>query len=82
MPTLQVFDLHHCYEEMQKQAAEACAAVACATAAVRGSLTNPNIRIEPGMAKGIGVDDLRRLCILRLSFVKVTLSCVALQPLR
>ena len=29
-----------------------------------------NIRIEPNMAKGIGVDDLRRLCILRLSFVK------------
>lgn len=28
------------------------------------------IRIEPNMAKGIGVDDLRRLCILRLSFVK------------
>lgn len=35
-----------------------------------GSLSNPNIRIDPNMAKGIGVDDLRRLCILRLSFVK------------
>jgi len=32
-----VFDLHQCYEEMQKQAAEACAAVAAQTAAVRGS---------------------------------------------
>ena len=32
--------------------------------------TSGNIRIEPNMAKGIGVDDLRRLCILRLSFVK------------
>ena len=31
---------------------------------------NANIRIDPNMAKGIGVDDLRRLCILRLSFVK------------
>ena len=29
-----------------------------------------NIRIEPNLTKGIGVDDLRRLCILRLSFVK------------
>lgn len=35
-----------------------------------GSLSNPNIRIDPNMAKGIGVDDFRRLCILRLSFVK------------
>ena len=35
-----------------------------------GNVTNANIRIEPNMAKGIGVDDLRRLCILRLSFVK------------
>ena len=33
----QVFDLQQCYEEMQKQAAEACAAVAAQTAAVRGS---------------------------------------------
>ena len=33
---LQVFDLHQCYSEMQKQAAEACAAVAAQTAAVRG----------------------------------------------
>ena len=33
----QVFDLHQCYDEMQKQAAEACAAVAAQTAAVRGS---------------------------------------------
>ena len=92
---IKVFDLHQCYDEMQKQAAEACAAVAAQTAAVRGSsllgqsvsiphhsapalpsLTlflqsgTSQIRIEPNMAKGIGVDDLRRLCILRLSFVK------------
>lgn len=33
---IKVFDLHQCYEEMQKQAAEACAAVATQTAAVRG----------------------------------------------
>ena len=35
-----------------------------------GNMAGGNIRIEPNMAKGIGVDDLRRLCILRLSFVK------------
>ena len=93
---IKVFDLHQCYQEMQKQATEACAAVATQTAAVRGQNAtlkivykmpfqaimlimlcvcfpgnlNANIRIDPNMAKGIGVDDLRRLCILRLSFVK------------
>ena len=35
-----------------------------------GKLQNPNIRIQPNINKGLGVDDLRRLCILRLSFVK------------
>ena len=34
----QVFDLHHCYEEMQRQAREACNAVAVQTAAVRGKV--------------------------------------------
>ena len=33
-------------------------------------MQNPNIRIQPNINKGLGVDDLRRLCILRLSFVK------------
>ena len=33
---IKVFDLHQCYQEMQKQATEACAAVATQTAAVRG----------------------------------------------
>jgi len=74
IPSL-VFDLQQCYEEMQKQVAEACAAVVAQNAAVRGSgipgsLSNPNIHIDPNMAKGIGVDDFRWLCILRLSFVK------------
>jgi len=35
-----------------------------------GKLQNPNIRIQPNINKGLGVDDLRRLCILRMSFVK------------
>ena len=33
---IKVFDLSQCYEEMQKQAADACANVATQTAAVRG----------------------------------------------
>ena len=32
--------------------------------------TLSNTMIDPNPARGIGVDDLRRLCILRLSFVK------------
>lgn len=67
---IKVFDLRQCYEEMQKQANDACAAIAAQTAAVRGRLPGADICIEPGMTKGIGVDDLRRLCILRMSFVK------------
>lgn len=35
---IKVFDLRHCYEEMQKQAHEACVAVAKQTAAVRGNV--------------------------------------------
>ncbi|XP_019863679.1 PREDICTED: mothers against decapentaplegic homolog 4-like isoform X2 [Amphimedon queenslandica] len=66
---IKVFDLSYCYEEMQKQARKACLAVANQTAAVRGdSLQTANI--DPDLARSIGVDDLRRLCILRLSFVK------------
>lgn len=71
---------------MQKQAHEACLAVANQTAAVRGTCTyvisiilqyhimkggsHSTTRIDPNLARSIGVDDLRRLCILRLSFVK------------
>ena len=61
---------------MQQQAATANAAAAAQAAAVAG---HPNSGAVPGAlapavsisaAAGIGVDDLRRLCILRLSFVK------------
>ena len=34
------------------------------------NLPPSSVRIDPHIARGIGVDDLRRLCILRLSFVK------------
>jgi MAD (mothers against decapentaplegic) family protein 4 len=69
---------------MQQQAATANAAAAAQAAAVAGhsnsnSGSTPNSSSGGGgggaanslaAAAGIGVDDLRRLCILRLSFVK------------
>lgn len=33
-------------------------------------MATPSVRIDPHIARGIGVDDLRRICILRMSFVK------------
>jgi len=66
-----VFDLRQCYRQMQQQAATAQAAAAAQAAAVagaRGEGAAPAMNL--GAAASIGVDDLRRLCILRLSFVK------------
>uniref|UniRef100_A0A3B4GUP0 Mothers against decapentaplegic homolog n=1 Tax=Pundamilia nyererei TaxID=303518 RepID=A0A3B4GUP0_9CICH len=74
----QVFDLRQCHRQMQQQAATAQAAAAAQAAAVSGNIPGPGSvgGIAPAVSKclsaaaGIGVDDLRRLCILRLSFVK------------
>ena len=68
---------------MQQQAATANAAAAAQAAAVAGHLLPGGSGSSGGggggpsssfsltaAAAGIGVDDLRRLCILRLSFVK------------
>lgn len=72
----QVFDLRQCHRQMQQQAATAQAAAAAQAAAVSGNIPGPGSvgGIAPAVslsaAAGIGVDDLRRLCILRLSFVK------------
>ncbi|XP_048477961.1 mothers against decapentaplegic homolog 4 isoform X1 [Plutella xylostella] len=65
---IKVFDLRQCHRQMQSQAATAQAAVAARAAAVAGHIqpAHPNLTA----AAGIGVDDLRRLCIVRLSFVK------------
>jgi len=72
-----VFDLRQCYRQMQQQAATAQAAAAAQAAAVAGSRMPGGDGSVAGIAPaslsaaaGIGVDDLRRLCILRLSFVK------------
>ncbi|CAH0385255.1 unnamed protein product [Bemisia tabaci] len=73
---IKVFDLRQCYRQMQQQAATAQAAAAAQAAAVAGHIPGPHSvggiapAISLSAAVGIGVDDLRRLCILRLSFVK------------
>ena len=74
---IKVFDLRQCHGQMQQQAATAQAAAAAQAAAVAGHMPGSGGNVS-GMqppisltaAAGIGVDDLRRLCILRLSFVK------------
>ncbi|XP_077993062.1 mothers against decapentaplegic homolog 4-like [Glandiceps talaboti] len=73
---IKVFDLHQCHQQMRQQAATAQAAAAAQAAAVAGNVPGPQSvgGIAPAVsysaAAGIGVDDLRRLCILRMSFVK------------
>ncbi|KAK2518224.1 hypothetical protein Q9233_012735 [Columba guinea] len=73
---IKVFDLRQCHRQMHQQAATAQAAAAAQAAAVAGTIPGPGSvgGIAPAVglsaAAGIGVDDLRRLCILRLSFVK------------
>ncbi|XP_066466513.1 mothers against decapentaplegic homolog 4-like [Tiliqua scincoides] len=73
---IKVFDLRQCHRQMHQQAATAHAAAAAQAAAVSGNIPGPGSvgGIAPAVglsaAAGIGVDDLRRLCILRLSFVK------------
>ncbi|KAJ8285282.1 hypothetical protein GJAV_G00025020 [Gymnothorax javanicus] len=73
---IKVFDLRQCHRQMQQQAATAQAAAATQAAAVAGNIPGPGSvggiapAISLSAAAGIGVDDLRRLCILRMSFVK------------
>lgn len=68
---IKVFDLRQCHRQLQQHAAAAAQA-----AAVVGAIPGPGSvgGIAPAMglaaAAALGVDDLRRLCILRLSFVK------------
>ncbi|XP_053287669.1 mothers against decapentaplegic homolog 4 [Pleuronectes platessa] len=67
---IKVFDLRQCHRQMQRQAAAAQATM------VVGSIPGPNSvgGVAPAIGvcslAGLGVDDLRRLCIVRLSFVK------------
>ncbi|XP_063696987.1 mothers against decapentaplegic homolog 4 isoform X2 [Culicoides brevitarsis] len=66
---IKVFDLQQCHRQMQNLAQNSQAAAAAQAAAVAG-IPGHNIVPRNLSAAGIGVDDLRRLCILRLSFVK------------
>ena len=71
-----MFDLRQCYQQAQQQARTTAAATATQAAAVAGHLPGPQAvggiapAISLSSAAGIGVDDFRRLCMLRLSFVK------------
>uniref|UniRef100_A0A8D3E7L4 MH2 domain-containing protein n=1 Tax=Scophthalmus maximus TaxID=52904 RepID=A0A8D3E7L4_SCOMX len=74
---IKVFDLRQCHRQMQQQAVAAQAAAATqAASAVFGSIPGPNgvggtvPAVDVFSLAGLGVDDLRRLCIVRLSFVK------------
>ena len=68
--------MRQCYSQAQQQARTTAAATATQAAAVAGHLPGPHSAggIAPAVsvsaATGIGVDDFRRLCMLRLSFVK------------
>lgn len=71
-----VFDLRQCYQQAEQQARTTAAATATQAAAVAGHLPGAQAvggiapAISLSSAAGIGVDDFRRLCMLRLSFVK------------
>ena len=65
---IKVFDLRMCYEQIKQQAEAAQAAAAAQVAAVAGGAGPAYSMTHP--AGTIGVDDLRRLCLVRLSFVK------------
>jgi len=66
--SLKVFDLRQCYQQMRHQSMCAQMAAETQAAAVAGRFA-PNAPLVANAA-GIGVDDLRRLCVLRISFVK------------
>ncbi|XP_062278028.1 mothers against decapentaplegic homolog 4-like [Scomber scombrus] len=61
---IKVFDLRQCHRQMQQQAAAVVGAIPGSVGGV-----TPAVSVCSGAA-GVGVDDLRRLCIVRLSFVK------------
>ncbi|XP_058446506.1 mothers against decapentaplegic homolog 4 isoform X1 [Malaya genurostris] len=68
---IKVFDLRQCHLQMQSLATSAQKAAQMQAAAVAGvSGLAVGAPRNLSAAAGIGVDDLRRLCILRLSFVK------------
>ena len=76
---MKVFDLQQCHETMRLQCAHSNAATAAQAAAVQGGgpaaaaavlAATASAAGGAAAAGGVGVDDMRRLCILRMSFVK------------
>ncbi|XP_075996202.1 mothers against decapentaplegic homolog 4-like isoform X2 [Genypterus blacodes] len=67
---IKVFDLRQCHRQMQQQAAAAQAAVVVGVNSGSGSVGVVSPAVSVSSAAGLAVDDLRRLCIVRLSFVK------------
>ncbi|KAM9353595.1 mothers against decapentaplegic homolog 4-like [Symphorus nematophorus] len=63
---IKVFDLRQCHRQMQQQAAAVVGSIPGANS------VGGNLSVSTGAcpSAGLGVDDLRRLCIVRLSFVK------------
>jgi MAD (mothers against decapentaplegic) family protein 4 len=66
---IQVFDLRQCYRQMKEQA-QACTAEGSTglTIANGGHLAPALSHVTA--ASGVGIDDLRKLCLFSLSFVK------------
>ncbi|CAD5112376.1 DgyrCDS1599 [Dimorphilus gyrociliatus] len=67
---IKVFDLRQCFVEINKQVESAAQQARAQAAAVAGSNVPLAQHMNMSTLGGLGVDDLRRLCILRLSFVK------------
>jgi len=65
-----VFDLHQCYHTMRLHCAQSSAATAAQAAAVAGGGLIGPAAAAAVAAGGVGVDEMRKLCILRMSFVK------------
>lgn len=67
---IKVFDLGQCFRQIRQQAHAAQSAAAAQAAAVASGVGPGALMPISQLGTGIGVDDLRRLCILRMSFVK------------
>jgi len=68
-----VFDLHQCYQTMQIHCDNSSKTTAVQMAAAAGGTPASGLLGPVAVAAaagGIGVDDMRKLCILRMSFVK------------
>ncbi|OAF65044.1 hypothetical protein A3Q56_07247 [Intoshia linei] len=67
---IKVFDLQYCLSQMNSITAHSHASALVHAAAVAGLNSSENCLQDMTAMSGAGVDDLRKLCILRFSFVK------------